>query len=144
MKILSSREAEELERLSRFKQLDTKEKIRKWELEIKKNLKNDREHGWEMPVCGIEFVKGKGIKIEESYLYENGWTYDIPNNYEGIIITCEGRAFGFEFEYSKDSSEILESKFWDATADMNFTDHNRGIPKSRERVALEILKKEIS
>jgi len=139
MSAMTNTETQQLAKLQRTKCLDPSEFMLKWKLEIKKQLLADNNF-WDMPECGKDFLRSKGIDIKSSFLYSNGWTYDIPNNFDGVVITLSGAFYEYEFEYSEDLSHIKEAQFSDITGETNLYHNNKGIPKTREAIALEVFK----
>jgi len=137
---LTNKEIQELEQLQKTKRLAPTDFMRRWELEITKELLQD-DQSWDMPECGKEFLTAKGIDIASSFLYSNGWTYDIPNNFDGTVITLTGKVYEYEFEYSEDFRSIKQAEFADITEQTNLLHNNKGVPMTREAVALAVLRR---
>jgi len=93
-----------------------------------------------MPLCGQKCIQSYGVSLDRAFLYHNSWTYDIPNNFVGMILTEEGRFYEYEIEYSEDLSRVLNYEFSEITTNVNLLCNNKGIPKTQEAVALDTLR----
>jgi hypothetical protein len=138
---LTDSELEELKSLDRLRQKDSRKKMRLQYLSIKKSALSFRYGENDLPRAFYDFIEDHGIQRKSSILlWAADWEQGI-NPLFGEILSQDERFYKFDFDFSKRGDSIIECSEWeDITDNKNLNVNNKGIPKTHDRIALEVLR----
>jgi hypothetical protein len=138
---LTDSELEELGALDRLRQKDSRKKMRLNYLKIKRSALSFRFGKRDLPSAFYDFIENRGIQMKSSILlWAADWEEGI-NPLFGEILSQDERFYKFDFDFSKNENSIIECCEWeDVTDKKKLGVHNKGIPKTYDRIALEVLR----
>ena len=138
---ITDSELEELRALDRLRQKDSRKKMRLQYLNIKNYALIFRFGEKDLPIAFYDYIDGRGIQRKSSILlWAADWEQGI-NPLFGEILSQDERFYKFDLDFSKMGDVIIECSEWeDITDNKNLNANNKGIPKTHERIALEVLR----
>ncbi|WP_269522624.1 hypothetical protein [Coraliomargarita parva] len=139
---LTPQENEERERLDRIRAKDPNETVRLHELNVLQSALEFRYGKRNLPKAFYDFLELKGIEIEGSILISAADWEQGTNPLFGEILSQEEKFYSYDLDFTKDGTGLLEENEWiEVTEEKNLREHNRGVPKTYYKIAVEVLRK---
>ncbi len=129
----------DIEKLKNQRRLDVQEQITVKKDSILNEAKYWRDNGIPQPLEKI--FKENGIEVEKSIILEYEQDFPGISTDEGIVLTQDGKFYGFDADLNEDRTELIELySFIEVSDRFEVNEHKKGIGKTYGFLATEVLK----